>query len=60
MRDGRSNSFLSSLEQVINERNPTMVLCVIQSARGDLYSMIKRKLCIDRASKLTYTMFSFI
>ncbi|XP_050528664.1 piwi-like protein Siwi [Daktulosphaira vitifoliae] len=49
MRDARSQSFLSSLEQVINEHNPTMILCVIPSARGDIYSLIKRKLCVDRA-----------
>lgn len=49
MRDGRSNTFLTHLEQVINEKNPTLILCVIPSARGDIYSLIKRKLCIDRA-----------
>lgn len=49
MKDGRSNTFLTSLEQVINTKNPTLILCVISSARGDIYSLIKRKLCIDRA-----------
>lgn len=51
MKDGRSNSYLINLEQVINEQNPTMILCVIPSPRGDIYSLIKRKLCIDRAGK---------
>jgi len=49
MNDGRSNTFLIHLEQVINESNPALILCVIPSARGDIYSLIKRKLCIDRA-----------
>jgi len=49
MNDGRSNTFLKYLEQVINESNPALVLCVIPSTRGDIYSLIKRKLCIDRA-----------
>ncbi|XP_060846985.1 piwi-like protein Siwi [Rhopalosiphum padi] len=47
--DGRSNTFLTELEKVINDSNPSLILCVIPSARGDIYSMIKRKLCIDRA-----------
>lgn len=51
MRDGRSTTFLQHLEQIINELNPTLILCVIPSARGDLYSLIKRKLCIERAGK---------
>ncbi|KAL4154233.1 hypothetical protein QTP88_002060 [Uroleucon formosanum] len=49
MNDGRSNTFLFHLEQVINESNPALIMCVIPSARGDIYSLIKRKLCIDRA-----------
>ncbi|XP_029341152.1 piwi-like protein Siwi [Acyrthosiphon pisum] len=49
MNDGKANTFLSNLEQVINVSNPAFILCVIPSARGDIYSLIKRKLCIDRA-----------
>jgi len=51
MNDGRSNTFLNHLEQVINESNPALILCVIPSPRGDIYNLIKRKLCIDRAGK---------
>lgn len=51
MRDGRSNTFLLHLERVINDKNPTLILCIIQSARGDIYSLIKRKLCVDRAGE---------
>ncbi|VVC26674.1 Piwi domain,Ribonuclease H-like domain,PAZ domain [Cinara cedri] len=49
MQDSRSISYLKQLEITINERNPSMILCIIPSPRGDLYSLIKRKLCIDRA-----------
>ncbi|KAL5239075.1 hypothetical protein ACI65C_006486 [Semiaphis heraclei] len=49
MNDGKSNTYLIHLERVINESNPALILCVIPSARGDIYSLIKRKLCIDRA-----------
>lgn len=58
MNDGRSNTFLIHLEQVINESNPALILCVIPSARGDIYSLIKRKLCIDRAG--IFSIFFYI
>lgn len=60
MRDGRSGSFLTHIEQVINEKNPTLILCVIQSARGDIYSLIKRKLCIERAGNFVYLLLAFL
>jgi len=49
MVDGRSVTFLNDLEKVINISNPSFILCVIPSARSDIYNIIKRKLCIDRA-----------
>ncbi|CAI6359066.1 unnamed protein product [Macrosiphum euphorbiae] len=49
MNDGKSKTFLIHLEEVINQYNPSLILCVIPSARGDIYNLIKRKLCIDRA-----------
>jgi len=52
MFDAKANTYLNNLEKVINESNPSFVLCVIPSPRGDIYSMIKRKLCIDRAGIL--------
>ena len=60
MVDGKSNTFLINLEKVINESNPSLILCVIPSARGDIYSMIKRKLCIDRAGIFLIYMIIFI
>ncbi|XP_060844789.1 piwi-like protein Siwi [Rhopalosiphum padi] len=49
MKDGGVNTFLTHIEQVINSSNPAFILNVIPSTRGDIYSLIKRKLCIDRA-----------
>lgn len=60
MPDGRSRTFLTHIEDVINTKNPTLILCVIPSARGDVYSLIKRKLCIDRAGiKYFILIFAF-
>lgn len=59
MKDGRSHTYLTHLEQVINEKNPTLILCVIQSARGDVYNLIKRKLCLDRAGNYLIDWISF-
>lgn len=56
MKDGRGYSFVNTIEEIINSTNPTLILCVIPSARGDIYSLIKRKLCIDRAGK-NYKLF---
>ncbi|XP_050438179.1 piwi-like protein Siwi isoform X2 [Adelges cooleyi] len=44
----RCDTVLIKLEQKINEYNPTLVLCAIPPS-GQLYNVIKRKLCIDRA-----------
>jgi aubergine-like protein len=58
MNDGRVNTFLTHIEQVINVSNPALILLVIPSARGDIYSLIKRKLCIDRAG--TFIIYIYI
>lgn len=49
MPDGKSKTFLTHLENIINNVNPSLILCVVQSTRNDVYNLIKRKLCIDRA-----------
>lgn len=51
INDAKSNTYLSNLEIVINNKSSTFILCVIPSVHGDIYSLIKRKLCIDRAGK---------
>lgn len=38
--------YLTTLDQVINQMNPSFILCVIN--RNDHYHVIKRHLCIDR------------
>ncbi|XP_050437858.1 piwi-like protein Siwi [Adelges cooleyi] len=48
LQDVRPDTIICSLEQVINQRNPLIILCVIPP-RGQLYAVIKRKLCVDRA-----------
>lgn len=51
MNDTRSNTYLSQLEHEINDKNPALILCIIPSPRVDVYNLIKRKLCVDRAGK---------
>ncbi|XP_050528638.1 piwi-like protein Siwi [Daktulosphaira vitifoliae] len=47
--DGKTGTYLNRLERAISEHNPSLILCVIKFSRGDVYSAIKRKLCVDRA-----------
>ncbi|XP_025197459.1 piwi-like protein Siwi [Melanaphis sacchari] len=49
INDVKANTYLTKLEEVINTSNPALILCVILSSRGDVYTLIKRMLCIDRA-----------
>ncbi|CAI6362543.1 unnamed protein product [Macrosiphum euphorbiae] len=39
--------YLTTLDRVINQMNPSFILCVIN--RNDHYHVIKRLLCVDRA-----------
>ncbi|XP_026819609.1 uncharacterized protein LOC113558350 [Rhopalosiphum maidis] len=45
MNDSRAKTFLTHIEQVIKESNPSLILCIIPSIYGDVYGLIKRKLC---------------
>lgn len=47
--DGNMRSYVSILERIVNQINPSFILCVVISNRADIYTSIKRKLCIDRA-----------
>lgn len=64
MKDGNGLTYVSMLEQISNQLNPSLILCVLQTNRNDIYHNIKRKLCVDRASKLKllkkYIMFVFV
>lgn len=58
---GRLGNYATALEQAINERNPSFILCVTATARSDLYSLIKRQLSVDRAGIiLLYILFKEI
>jgi len=49
--DTQIKTYSVSLDRIVNEMSPLFILCVILSDRNDLYSVIKRKLCIDRGSE---------
>lgn len=49
MGNVQPQSYLTHLEKIVNSSNPNLILCVIPGKRDDLYNLIKRKLCIDRA-----------
>ncbi|XP_022160802.1 piwi-like protein Siwi isoform X2 [Myzus persicae] len=38
-----------TFEKVISAMNPSFILCFVSTTRGDYYSGIKRKLCIERS-----------
>jgi len=42
-------TYLTQLDRILNDRNPILILCVINNSRTDLYNFIKRKLCVERA-----------
>ncbi|XP_026813338.1 piwi-like protein Siwi isoform X2 [Rhopalosiphum maidis] len=48
IKDTQIKTYSDSLDRVVNEMSPLFILCVILTERNDLYSVIKRKLCIDR------------
>ncbi|XP_026816525.1 piwi-like protein Siwi [Rhopalosiphum maidis] len=49
MNDGRSNTFINNIDEIIHRINPEFILCIISSWNCLIYRTIKRKLCIDRA-----------
>lgn len=51
IRENSVTYLLRELENIISRYNPHFILCVLQSPRADIYNGIKRKLCVDRASK---------
>ncbi|XP_025413439.1 piwi-like protein Siwi isoform X2 [Sipha flava] len=42
-------SYTDAFENAINGMNPSFIMCIIPSNRGDTYSAIKRHLCVFRA-----------
>ncbi|VVC33819.1 Hypothetical protein CINCED_3A001948 [Cinara cedri] len=49
MHDTQIRYYSQILEQIINEKNPSFILCIVSSSRADIYNLIKKKLCVDRA-----------
>ncbi|KAF7996956.1 hypothetical protein HCN44_002602 [Aphidius gifuensis] len=48
IRNDSAQSFTGELENILSHKNPQLILCVIFKQRGDIYSAIKKKCCIDR------------
>ncbi|GAB0096383.1 PIWI [Sergentomyia squamirostris] len=48
IRDDRSTSYVTSIEQACND-STQMIMCVVPNQRGDRYSAIKTKACVERA-----------
>lgn len=44
-------TYCTELDKYICEKSPNFILCVIPHQCQDLYGVIKRKLCVDRAGK---------
>ncbi|KAE9523124.1 hypothetical protein AGLY_016478 [Aphis glycines] len=49
IEDVNIKTYSIHLDRIINELNPSFILCVVASPRNDLYNMIKRMLCVTRA-----------
>ncbi|GAB0096382.1 PIWI [Sergentomyia squamirostris] len=48
IRDDRSTSYVSSIEQACND-STQIIMCVVPNQRGDRYTAIKQKSCVERA-----------
>ncbi|XP_058800453.1 WASH complex subunit 4-like [Phymastichus coffea] len=48
MRDDNPATYANMLEQVKSQNNPMLIFCVASNNRGDRYSAIKKKCCVDR------------
>ncbi|XP_063994744.1 piwi-like protein Siwi [Diachasmimorpha longicaudata] len=48
LRNDRSSSYTDSLENCLSRCSPQLVMCILMKNRADVYSAIKKKLCIDR------------
>lgn len=54
------SAYSRALDKVINEKNPSIILCVIPSNRNDLNNSIKHQLTVDRGGILLYIKFKEI
>lgn len=50
--DSHVNTFMAALEEIVSEKNPSLIVCAFASGCQKLYTAIKRKLCVELASKI--------
>lgn len=48
------SGYSAALEKIINQLNPSFILCVIKSERNNVYNLIKQYLCVKRAGTQYY------
>ncbi|XP_046398366.1 piwi-like protein Siwi [Ischnura elegans] len=49
MNDDRPNSYMQTLDQILSQRVPDLIMCLVTTTRADRYNAIKKRCCIDRA-----------
>lgn len=42
-------SYPTVLKWIVAEKNPPFIMCLLPTSRSDIYSLIKKYLCVDRA-----------
>jgi aubergine-like protein len=47
--DDRAATYVEALEEVISNKDPRLIMCVVTNNRLDRYASIKKKCCVDRA-----------
>lgn len=43
--------YVTEIDKICNGYNPPLIMCVLLNNRVDLYTAIKKSLCVTRASK---------
>ncbi|XP_014250883.1 piwi-like protein Siwi [Cimex lectularius] len=49
LHDDRCGTYIDALDQLISQKNPQLIMCIVPNNRADRYSAIKKKCCVDRA-----------
>lgn len=42
------DNYAHALEHILSQKNPQIIFCALSTSRGDIYSAIKKKCCVDR------------
>ncbi|XP_001947590.2 piwi-like protein Siwi [Acyrthosiphon pisum] len=48
LKDTSASTYSTTLDQVINQMDPSFILCVIPNSPSEHYNLIKRQLCLNR------------